>query len=168
MPRRVKTGRGLVLLEEACFEYDRRAAIPSGPMAPTGSGDSFRAKGPAICIAQPNGLGERQPHIERANGPAICGSSCRTVNPVRLNFDACNDFHHPTSTLSVANCRAVGPTLSFFGCLPSPLDWAMQTVGALPLKPGRSRPAAGFRSSRSGSGASGTVFLRISLFHTMH
>gem|GEM_PF-2186403 len=31
----------------------------------------FRAKGPAICLAQPNGLGVNKKECRRANGPAI-------------------------------------------------------------------------------------------------
>ncbi len=46
-----------------------------------------RAKGPAIYLAQPNGLGSWSNLPRRANGPAVCRrTSIRNVSLINLNF----------------------------------------------------------------------------------
>ena len=71
----------------------------------------LRAEGPAIYLAQPNGLGKRN---ERRQGPKVrpFASSHRTRQ---------------------TNGRAVGPRILWCFRIPSPLDWARQRNGALPL-----------------------------------
>ena len=109
----------------------------------------LRAKGPAVCIAQPIGLGGGQPHFARANGPAICGSTSIPIRCASIQFAAC----FPSRRQQRGRGKLPGrwPFDVVMRCVPSPADWAMQMDGALPLKPNPTRRPADWAMQIAGS-----------------
>jgi hypothetical protein len=74
---------------------------------------SGRANGPAICLAQPNGLGIRSATAPRANGPAVCAHA--ESHPNRRGLLALPVILRPeprADGLGKANLRAFGQLTS--------------------------------------------------------
>lgn len=99
----------------------RRGELFESAVAPREHFDAmqFRTKGPAVYLAQPNGLGNEWFVRRRANGPAVCVST-----------EPCN-YPHLKDKLP-----GRWPSLRAMVISPSPLGWARQSSGALPLNPG--------------------------------
>lgn len=88
----------------------------------------IRAKGPAVYIARPEGPGIDPQNRKRAESSIVCNDVSSS------KFDGSEQ--RTTSMCFPRKIQTAGPLALYlsFDFNPSPLGWARQTIGALPLK----------------------------------